>query len=159
LDFNPLALTGPFGGLETNAFAKALGKDANHVMGSGYFAPDLKIAETAKFVKQYNEAHSEVPDGVAASCYQGIHAALEGLRRAGSIDREAFREALHAVELKVGDMGIIIPPGIKFSDTGANENARSVYYRWMDGQKQTLLPSEYATVEAVIPRPKWSEIK
>src|SRR5690606_19762752 len=102
------------------------------------------IDETAKFVKQYRESHGEVPDGVAASCYQGIHAAFEGLRKAGSTDREAVRDALRSVELKVGDPGIIIPPGVKFDSTGANENARSVYYRWMDGNKQTLLPAEYA---------------
>lgn len=157
LDYVPLAISGAAGGFETEEFGKALGKQANFVIGAGYFSPDLNTPECERFVAAYRKQFKSAPDGVAASAYVGAYSLFTALRRDRVTERDGVVPAMKKLDLKVGDPGIVIPNGVKITETGANEAAIPVVFQWNDGEKQALLPEELATAKPTIPHPPWSE--
>jgi branched-chain amino acid transport system substrate-binding protein len=158
LDYVPLAISGAAGGWETDEFADALRSDSNHVICAGYYSPDLDIEETRRFVKAYTDRYKTVPDGVAASAYNGAYALFGALQADRVGQRDGVLDAMRKVNLEIGKPGMIIPQGVKVTQTGANEAARPTLFQWMDGKKQALLPQEYATAKPKIPRPGWDAL-
>lgn len=60
------------------------------------YSSELDTPENAKFVAQYKEKYGSVPNSIAYSGFEAMHTLLDAVKRAGSTDRNAVREALKA---------------------------------------------------------------
>ncbi|MBP0440379.1 ABC transporter substrate-binding protein [Tianweitania sediminis] len=158
-DYNPLGISSVYGAMPNLEFIQALGKAADYIMGQSPFLHDLNVPASQNFVKLFKEKTGRLPDPLAGVSYNGFNGVIAAIRAAEDPnDRDSVRDALAALDIKVGDQGVVIPDGIKISENGANPVSRGAYYQIRDGLHRAVLPAEFATTEVVYPRPKWDEI-
>jgi branched-chain amino acid transport system substrate-binding protein len=80
--------------------------------------------------------------------------AADALRRAGSMGREAVRDALAATDLKTP----VTPVRFQDFDGFKNQNPiRSLVLQIQKGQHVTVFPAELSPAEVRHPTPPWSE--
>lgn len=58
------------------------------------YSSELDTPENAKFVAQFKEKYGSAPNSIAYSGFEAMHTLLDAVKRAGSSDRTAVREAL-----------------------------------------------------------------
>ena len=138
-------------------FATTLGGDANYVIGSSQWTPQVKYQGTdifgtaQKFEQLYKAKYNVEPSYQAAesaACGVAFQAALE---KAGSIDPDKVRDALKSV-----DMTSFYGP-IKFSDTGENDTKPMVTIQIQQGQVVTVFPKEVANADFKYPTPSFGQ--
>jgi branched-chain amino acid transport system substrate-binding protein len=71
-----------------------------------YFAEDPDPI-VQKFVTSYRQRHNRVPDGLAALAYDAGHVLADALKRAGSTEGPALRDAIQATRGLKGATGTI----------------------------------------------------
>jgi branched-chain amino acid transport system substrate-binding protein len=76
---------------------------------------------------------------------------MEAARRAGSLDADALRDALLALETHTvfGDFAV--------DERGYQTANRGLFVQWQDGRKVVVWPDEFATAEPRYPTPPWRE--
>lgn len=138
-------------------FATTLGGDANYVIGSSQWSPQVKYQGTdifgtpQKFEQEYKAKYNTEPSYQAAesaACGVAFQAALE---KAGSIDPTKVRDALKGL-----DMTTFYGP-IKFSDTGENDTKPMVTIQIQKGQVVTVYPSDVANATFQYPTPAFGQ--
>lgn len=158
-DYNPLAVSGLFGGFSNLEFAQVLKKDAEYVMGWAPFLHDLKVPGNHEFVEGFRAATGKLPDTIAGLSFNGLQGVFAALRSASdATDRESVHKSLTALDVSVGSQGIVIPNGIKFDAKGGNPNIVGGYFQVRDAVHRAVAPKEYATLDPVYPRPSWADI-
>ena len=84
-----------------DALLKSMGDEAVGVYSAAWYTPDFKSASNERFVADMQKTYSEVPGSYAAAMYTGgqvIEAVMQ--KTGGKTDnKEAFRDAMHAVSL------------------------------------------------------------
>ncbi len=82
-------------GLDSEDLWKIAGKD---VEGSAYFtnhyAPDDPDPKVQNFIAKYKQVYAAVPDALAVLAYDSVYLLIDAIKRAGSTDKEAIRQAL-----------------------------------------------------------------
>ena len=81
--------------------------------------------------------------------YAAIQVVADALERGASADRKAMIEALAASDFD----GSIMPYGPTKFVNGDNVNSRPVNLQVRGDKIEVIFPKEYATIEAVFPRP------
>ncbi len=158
-NYNPLAISGFYGALPNIELIEALGKGAEYIMGQAPFLHSLDVPGAKEFVSAYQDKIGKLPDPLAGLGYNGFNGVLAAIKASENpMDRDAVRDAIAALDVKVGEEGVIIPDGIRIAENGANPISFGGYYQIRDGVHAAVLPAEYATTELVYPRPAWDEI-
>ncbi|HEU5347778.1 MAG TPA: ABC transporter substrate-binding protein, partial [Ktedonobacterales bacterium] len=138
-------------------FSTTLSGDANYVIGSSQWTPQVKyqgqdIFGTAqKFEELYKAKYNAEPSYQAAesaACGLAFQAALE---KAGSIDPKAVRDALSSL-----DITTFYGP-IKFSSTGENDTKPMVTIQIQNGKVVTVFPTEVANATFQYPTPSFGQ--
>ena len=138
-------------------FATTLGGDANYVIGSSQWSPQVKFQGTdifgtpQKFEELYKAKYNAEPSYQAAesaACGVAFQAALE---KAGSIDPVKVRDALKGL-----DMTTFYGP-IKFSDTGENDSKPMVTIQIQKGQVVTVFPKDVSNADFQYPAPPFGQ--
>ncbi len=118
------------------------------------FFPGWHHGEKFPGVDELNAAHeaefgrpADVLVGPAYACVQILADAIE---RAGSLDREAIRDALADT-----DMMTVIGP-VTFNGDGTG-NVLNPVVMWIDGQQELVWPVDQATAEFPYPAPSFDE--
>jgi len=60
------------------------------------YSVEMDTPENAKFVSQFKERFGNAPNSIGYSAYEAMHTLLDAIKRAGSTDKAAVREALKA---------------------------------------------------------------
>ncbi|HEX6544158.1 MAG TPA: amino acid ABC transporter substrate-binding protein [Ktedonobacterales bacterium] len=138
-------------------FATTLSGDANYVIGSSQWTPQVKyqgqdIFGTAQSFEQlYKTKYSTEPSYQAAesaACGVAFQFALE---KAGSIDPQKVRDSLASL-----DVTTFYGP-IKFSSTGENDSKPMVTIQIQSGKVVTVFPSDVANAKFQYPTPPFGQ--
>lgn len=134
-------------------FITALGGDANDVLGSSQWTPQVKYQGTdvfgtpANFTALYQTKYSAAPSYQAAesaACGVAFQAALE---KAGSIDAQKVRDALASLNITT-----FYGP-IQFSASGENTAKPMVTIQIQSGKVVTVYPEAVANASMTYPTP------
>lgn len=117
-------------------------------------APGWHNAMTYPGVEALNAAHMEIA-GIPAlpmvgPAYSAIQILADAIERAGSLEREAVRDAIAATDM----MAMIGPVSFREDGTGA---VVTPFLQYQNGQIQLVWPEEFATADLVIPAPPFDE--
>jgi branched-chain amino acid transport system substrate-binding protein len=128
-------------------FAEALGPLAENVSSatwwhhSASYEGDDVFGSTQAFYDAVVAASGEEPDYVHASSAAALIALQKAIEKAGSLDREAVRQALSELEITT-----FYGP-IRFREDGLNDNRDLPIIQIQDGKPAVLAPAGLATAE------------
>ena len=134
-------------------FATTLGGDANYVLGSSQWTPQVKYQGTdvfgtaPNFEQMYKAQYNAEPSYQAAesaACGVAFQAAIE---KAGSIDPTKVRDSLTSLDI------MTFYGQIKFDSTGSNTFKPMVTIQIQNGQVVTVYPSNVANATLQYPTP------
>ena len=121
------------------------------VMGAGTWNPNVPVAGAREFFDRHVAMHGTEPDRWAsASCYATGEVLAQAIEMAGTLDREAVREAIATGEFET------VLGTVRF------ENQLNVTYpghvgQWQDGEFEVVAPAELRTADPIYPKPAWPE--
>jgi branched-chain amino acid transport system substrate-binding protein len=140
-------------GVEKDA-AKALGRDnVSYIQSAVWWNPLLgeQGGPNEEFINAFKEKYGRDPEWYQAMGYEAARALFTAIESAGSVDREAVRQAL--VDLR---MESVVPEG---ELTFPEENGYQAQYPFVvqqnqpDGSSPIIFPEELATGEGMAPNP------
>jgi len=163
LNFYVKAFIGTGGGTSMYDFVRAVGRDANGLIDTSFCPPpDAVNPKYAPGVNEFIERYKKVFGHEVTSVYppinyMGTMVLWDVIKKAGSTDPEAIREA--AFEVDIPDNTTVTGFGVKFDSTGQNIRARVISEQWQDEKLWTVWPPEAALPgrEIKLPIPTWEE--
>jgi branched-chain amino acid transport system substrate-binding protein len=78
-----------------------------------HYAPDIATPKAQAFIQAYEAAYSKTPDDVAALTYDSFGLLFQAIQAAGTVDRQAVRDALASITSFEGVTG-----NMQFTGTG-----------------------------------------
>ena len=132
------------------------GADAEYTLCASQWAPSLSYEDeyfgsASNFAKEFEERYDYAPPYQAAESAAAVLVFKDAFERAGSLDKDAVRDALAAT-----DMMTFYGP-VKFDETGKNIAKPMVLYQVQDGEYVVVAPTKWAAAEIRYPIPAWSE--
>lgn len=139
-------------GVEAPSFVKAVGQDAEHAIGFAPWDPGFPTRDNAAFVDAFTAKFSATPGHGAAEGYAAGRVLAEAVRKAGTLDQQAVRNALAALDTAT-------PLGAYRVDplTGAQRGARVALVQIQRGRPVAVWPAALAAGKARLPYPRWNE--
>ncbi len=144
-------------GYDDPTFLQNVGKTANGSMMRGFFHPRL----VKPVVKQVNDLYKK-RNGIelsmaSAQTFITPFVVADALNRAGSLDKEAIRDALEKTNIP-GTQTIMPWESIQFTPvtpppghTHDNKNSRNLVLQIQDGKEEIIWPFEVATAKPIFP--------
>jgi branched-chain amino acid transport system substrate-binding protein len=123
-------------------FQAELGDLAENVFGLSAWEPSLPHPGIEGFVGRYVAAFGRAPSFHAAGAYGSCQLLVEAVRAAGSLDQDAIRDELLALETTT----VFGPYAV--DERGYQMANRGVFIQWQDGEKVVVWPRDVATHEA-----------
>ncbi len=166
LGFMPKALLGMGSGHTARDFYKTFGKDADGVFSGDFPQYDQKPSGAAgitEYIQLYRQTYKEEMRGPQSLvAFSSASLLWEVLARTNSLDPEAIRQELLAVDIPLGRAPIgwgykFAPPGDP--NMGTNLRTYTAVMQWQEGGKfVTVYPKQVAAGEVkYLPLQKWSE--
>lgn len=132
-------------------FGLNLGEDAEGVMGNTQWEATLKLPGTRRFVERYRLKYGHPPGYHAAGGYGAGQVLEAAVGRAGSLGREALREALGALD-------VVTVFGHYRVDAWGRQIGKPGYtVQWQDGERRVVLPPEVAVAPVRFPFVPWDQ--
>ena len=137
-------------------FAEEVGKDADYILGPTQWEASMSWSDewfgtAAEFAARYEAKWGEKPSYQAAESTAtglALHLAIE---LAGSVETDAVRAALQAL-----DIDTFYGP-INFDETGKNAGKPMGAIQILDGTPQVVAPAGAAVADLVYPMPAWED--
>lgn len=89
------------------------GADCDGLFFTTHYAADIATPKAQAFIKAYESGYGKTPDDVAALTYDSFGMLFQAIQTAGSIDRQAVRDAVASITLYEGVTG-----NMQFKGTG-----------------------------------------
>jgi branched-chain amino acid transport system substrate-binding protein len=105
-----LGITVPFLGSDSwgsTELLKLCGKDCEGYYFSTHYAADAATPAASKFIQAFQAKYNALPDDVAALTYDAFQLLWQAVKSAGSLDRQAVRDALAKVPKYDGVTGMM----------------------------------------------------
>lgn len=115
-------------------------KDDDGVFGNG-----------EDFARIFRATYGYEPPYQAAESAAAVQVWADAFRRANSFDTEKLRDAIAATKMQT------FYGNVRFDETGKNIAKPMVMSQILQSDYKVVAPTEWASTEAVFPRPKWSE--
>jgi branched-chain amino acid transport system substrate-binding protein len=128
-------------------FQQALGSAAENAYGLSAWEPDLPNPGIPEFVAAYREQFGQEPSFHAAGAYGSCQLFMEAARRAGTLDADAMRDVLLALETQT------VFGSFAVDERGYQTANRGLFIQWQDGRKVIVWPAELATARPRLPAP------
>ncbi|GAC1547402.1 MAG: amino acid ABC transporter substrate-binding protein [Vulcanimicrobiaceae bacterium] len=145
-------------GPDTPDFRKALGNDANYVLGGTQWSPTAKykgapgfITSSTEYARAFQAKYGHVPDYHNAESSATCLAFQYAIEKAGSLDPQKVRDALAALNV-VTFYGIL-----KFDDRGINVYKPMAVNQIQKGNLVTVWPTAVQNAQPAYPAPDWSK--
>ncbi len=132
-------------------FQQTLGEEAEYIYGLSAWEPGLPNPGSEEFVTAYEQAFGRMPSFHAAGAYGSCQLFVEAVERAGSLEQDAIRDELLALETET-----VFGP-FAVDERGYQTANQGLFIQWQDGKKVVVWPEELATAEARYPTPGWDE--
>jgi branched-chain amino acid transport system substrate-binding protein len=132
------------------------GNNADYVLCAGQWAPTLTYSDflfgsAGDYAKEFESVYGYVPPYQAAESSAAVMVFADALKRAGSAETDAVRDALAATDITT------FYGKIKFDDTGKNIAKPMVLRQIKDGKYSLVAPTNWADSELIYPRPLWAD--
>lgn len=161
LNFSPKVWIGAGGGMSMMPTLEAVGNGMYGLTGIDFPQYDVNkdnINGIDEYIALYKETYKEEPrSGHSMTNYAGAQIMLDVLKDAGSLDKDAIKEAAAAIDKPANTYtgGY----GVKFDERGQNLNAPLVIGMWTLDKLVAVWPEEFAIAEPVVPIPAWADKK
>lgn len=147
MGFKPKAAIGAGGGYSMMDTAKAVGfeniEGALDVDFPQYYTNPAAAPGIEEFVKKYQAKYGTPPrSGHSLANYAGAKVFFQVLDNAKSLDADAIRDAVLAMDLPTGKTAT--GWGAKFGENGQNTRALPILMQWQGGKLVTVSPKEAA---------------
>jgi branched-chain amino acid transport system substrate-binding protein len=128
------------------------GAASEYTLCATQWAPTLTYKDdlfgsAGDYAKTFEDKYGYAPPYQAAESSAAVQVFADAIQRAGSLDKQAVRDALASTDL------MTFYGQIKFDDTGKNVAKPMALYQVLDGQYKIVAPADFAEAKAVIPRP------
>lgn len=155
LDFNPKALVLTVGPSNPQLIAE-VGSDADYAIGPTQWEASMSyrgehFGSAADYAARYQEMWGETPTYQAAGSTAAALALHLAIEAAGSLDTDAVRAALRAL-----DIDTFYGP-IRFDETGKNTAKPMGAIQVQNGEILVVAPSNAAVADLLYPTPAWAE--
>ena len=132
---------------------RALGEHVNYNVAAQWWSPALPYAQSKLFLESFRNAYDQDPtEYYPALAYEGARTIMAAVESAGSVDRDAIREALASLELRDS-----LIPGERVYFPAENryqiDNTCLIVQNKPGGGVDIIYPPNAATGEAIVPRP------
>jgi len=132
------------------------GAAAEYTLCASQWAPTLTYSDdlfgsAGDFAVLFEETYGYAPPYQAAESAAAVMVFADAFERAGSLDREAVRDALSKTDMET------FYGNIRFDETGKNVAKPMVLYQVQDGEYVVVAPVDWAEAEVRFPTPPWSE--
>lgn len=132
------------------------GSDAEYTLCASQWAPSLSYEDeyfgsASNFAADFEERFDYAPPYQSAESAAAVLVFKDAFERAGSLDKDAVRDALSET-----DMMTFYGP-VNFDDTGKNTAKPMVLFQVQDGEYKVVAPTKWAAAEVRYPIPSWDE--
>ena len=132
------------------------GAAAEYTLCASQWAPTLSYEDkwfgpASKFAEDFKAAYDYEPPYQAAESAAAVLVYADAFARAGSLDKDAVRDALAATDMQT------FYGNIKFDETGKNTAKPMVLFQVQDGEYRVVAPTQWADAQLRYPIPPWSE--
>ncbi len=131
-------------------WSESLGKDGDYVV----FAPGWHYAVKYPGAKELNEKHQakfgRPADVLVGPGYACVQIVAEAIKKAGTLDREAIRNAIAGINTTT----VIGPVTFRPDGTGV---VQFIAAQWQNGKQELIWPKEFATKPLAYPAKPWNE--
>jgi branched-chain amino acid transport system substrate-binding protein len=133
---------------DTSYFANTAGAAANGVVVGQDWAPSMNTPGNKELVQFYVNKTGRLPGTNFGEAYVCIQVLAAAIQKAGSLDKNAIRQALSTGQFETVE-------GVKSFPSGFGHANRGVWMveQWQNGTLQVVWPSAYASAPAMYPRP------
>jgi branched-chain amino acid transport system substrate-binding protein len=140
----PKELFFTIGPAEVN-FGKEVGSDANGVLYSTNWSPQLKTEGNTEFTKAFKAQFGADPDYHSAQNYASLQVLAAAVANAKGIDNDKIRDflATHQIETVCGTYHV--------DPTGVQVGFGSLTGQWQNGKQLIVFPAKYAQVKMLNP--------
>jgi branched-chain amino acid transport system substrate-binding protein len=144
-------------GPATPDFIKALGNDANYVLGSAQWTTQEKyngvdmFKTPANYEQLYKTEYGHEPSYQSAESSAAGIAFQFAIQKAGSIEPQKVRDALAALDITT------FYGRIRFNETGANTFKPMATIQIQDGKVVTVYPQDVANAQIKYPTPAFAD--
>ena len=131
LDFNPKLIfwvRAP----ESKTFGPSLGPLADYVTLPVAWSNKLRIPGNDYVNAKYTEKYGKEPDPVVGSAYSAGQVLFAAIEKAGTLDREAIRDAVAAMDMET------VSGRIRFSPEGWAVDRMVLLLQWMGGERHII---------------------
>jgi branched-chain amino acid transport system substrate-binding protein len=165
LKFNVKEFIGCGGGHGTKDTADALGDDINYIFNVDITQPRNTSEKFCPGIAEYSSRYQKIfghppRSGHSLRAYNGLLIAFDIIKKAGSLDAEALRQAALSIDIPEGKTptgwGVkFAPPG--HPSMGTNLRAKPIVMQWFEQEQYAVWPALAAVKDMVIPLPSWEE--
>ena len=166
LDVNP-RMSGVTVGGDLPKFYETLNRAAEFVYGASQWEAELvtlraggliPIARLYPGAREFVEDHEKMFPGAGVSyqtagAFGACQVLMEGIKRAGSLDRERVRDAILKFD------GSTVFGSFRLDQDGFQISHKMQLFQWQDGKKIIVWPEDIAPGRPRFPTPPWSERK
>ncbi len=131
-------------------FGPSAGKDADGVLASTAWSPDLQTTGNSDFVKSFQAEYKRNPDYHSASAYAGLAVLAEAVKRAGAIDQEKIRDQMASLKLPT------VMGTYTVDATGKQTGYQALVQQWQSDKQVVVYPSAHAQGALKFPLVAWS---
>jgi branched-chain amino acid transport system substrate-binding protein len=132
--------------ISTDAAAAEYALCATQWASTMAYEDDL-FGSAADFAKLFEETYGYAPPYQAAESAAAVQVFADAFERAGTLDKEAVRDAIAATDMQT------FYGNIKFDETGKNIAKPMALFQVLGGKLKVVAPSKVAETGAVIPKP------
>jgi len=154
LNMNPKAFVGGGAGFTLPEFQKNAGKASEFVYSSTLWTPSVPYPGAKEYYDKFFKKYNTPTEYHGAEGYAGMYVIADALKRAKSLTRDAVRDALAETDM----MTAFGPVKFISYDKKTQQNKLPTFLvQWIDGQLETVWPTDVSTKKYIYPTPKWSK--
>lgn len=110
----------------------------------------VKFEGAAEMAEAYSAKFSAPATAVTGPAYASVYILADAISRAGSLDRDAIRDAIAATNLDT------IIGNVTFNEDGTG-NVLTIINQWQEGKQVLVWPLEHAVAPVLYPATPWGE--
>jgi branched-chain amino acid transport system substrate-binding protein len=135
---------------DSTTWSKNLGKDGDNVMLIQGWAANVSFPGSKEMVERYQAKYNSTAQSSVGSSYATVQVLADAIKRAGSTDHAAIRDALAATDLT----DTVIGP-VKFNADGTGQ-VISIVTQYQNGVQVTVWPTDQLEKPVVYPAPPFA---
>lgn len=131
-------------------FGENLGADSNGFMLMPGWNRGLKFDGVAEMAERYQAKFDAPAAATTGSAYAAVQILADAIQRAGSLDRDAIRDAIAATDMDT------VAGHVTFNEDGTG-NVITIINQWQDGKQVLVWPPDQAGASILYPATPWKD--